>query len=178
MPWRSPQGGTTVVQPYSLLADEDFLEGEVVRLDTATGQLEEAADDPDINLHLDGGAVGVAAEPAEGMASDADGTTNPGGARRGVWQFTYDQEFITPNYNADGTASTLYDTTACTLAQVGETVGLMLNTNVANPGWGISLVCTNEQFRITGILDANRQPIMTLAAADTAFVTFRREPTA
>ena len=52
MPWRSPQGGTTVVQPYSLLADEDFLEGEVVRLDTATGQLEEAADDPDIRKML------------------------------------------------------------------------------------------------------------------------------
>jgi hypothetical protein len=178
MPWRSPLGGTTVVQTYALLNNETFDEGEVVRIDSGTGQLEEAANNPDITIDVDTGAVGVAAEPAEGMAMDAAGDTNPGGAMRGVWQFTTDQEFITPNYAILDDAAVLYDVTACILTHVGTSVGLMLNTNVGNPGWGITSVATNEQFRITGILDARKQPIRTLAAATTAFVTFRREPTA
>ena len=178
MPWRAPLGGTTVVGTHYLLDGETFHEGEVVHIDTGTGQLEIAADDPDINIDIDTGAIGVAAEPAEGMATDAAGDTNPGGAPRSVWLFTHDQEWITPNYAILGDESVLYDVTACILTHVGTTVGLMLNTNVGNPGWGITSVATNAQFRITGILDANRQPIRTLAAATTAFVTFRREATA
>lgn len=172
MPWRAPLGGTTKVETYHLLADEVFVEGEVVHLDTGTGQLEEAADDPDITIHIDGGAVGVAAEPAQGMATDAAGTTNPDFADRGVWIFTLDQEFVTPNFSV---ADAAFDDALFAHVRIGQAVGLM---RLAGPPiqWGVSLGAGNLQFRVTDILDANMQTIRDLTT-DATYVVFRREAT-
>lgn len=171
MPWRAPLGGTTKVETYHLLAAQTFLEGEVVRLDSGTGQLEEAATNPDLTVHIDGGTVGVACDPAEGMATDAAGTTNAAFARRGAWIFTMDQEFITPNFSVAGTA---FNDADFLHIRTGQAVGLL---RVAGPPiqWGIALATvTNLQFRVTSIMDARRQEILDLTT-DATWVAFRRE---
>lgn len=175
MPWRTPQGGTEKVETYHLQADETFHEGEVVRLDDASGLLEIAAHDPDVSNHTSAataGAVGIAAEPAEGMATDADGTTNPAFADRGVWIFTSTQEFITANYTDDEDSNPF--TNDATHAMVGDEVGLVLNTSGAVNQWGISenADTTHSQFRITAVLDADRQPIRD-AVTEATYVVFR-----
>ncbi len=173
MPWRAPEGGTILVTTYYLAADETFEEGEVVTLD-AVGQLEESVHDPSAAIYHANGTVGISAEPAAGMASDAEGTTNAAWAARGVWRFSYDQEWITPNFTDDQDGNAL--TNDAIHARVGETVGLSLNTSGAANVWSVSQNAdtANQQFRIIDILDANKQPIRDAATVAT-WVIFRRE---
>ena len=179
MPWRSAGGGpgsTVKVETYHLHENETFGEGEVVVLTDAGGLLTEAGHNPDVSNHTDAavaGAVGISAEPAAGMASDSDGTTNAQWSDRGVWIFTSDQEFITRNYT-DGEDGAEF-TRDAVHADIGDEYGLCLNTFVVgNNRWGISnnADTTHLQFRITDILDADRQSIKD-ATTEATWVVFR-----
>jgi hypothetical protein len=178
MPWRSAGGGpgsTVKVETYHLLENETFGVGEVVVLTDAGGLLTEAAHNPDVGNHTDAanaGAVGISAEPAAGMASDAEGTTNAQWSNRGVWIFTTEQEWITRNYT-DGVVTAEF-TRDAVHAHIGDEVGLCLNTFAAADRWGISnnADTTHLQFRITDVLDANRQRIAD-ATTEATWVVFR-----
>ena len=177
MPYRSAgggPGGTVKVETYHLHPNRTYSEGEVLVLTEANGQLAMAAHNPDVGNHTDAavaGAIGIAAEPAEGMA-DGDGVTNAEWADRGVWIFTSDQEWITPNYT-DGVVTDDFTNDAIH-ADVGDEVGLCLNTFGAVDHWGISENgdTTHMQFRITQILDANHQVIKD-ATTEATYVVFR-----
>ena len=110
MPWRSAGGGpgsTVKAATYHLHPARTYLQGEVLVLTDANGQLALAGHDPDVSNHTDAGgagvagAVGVAAQPAEGLATDGAGTTNAEWEPRTVWIFVPEQEWITPNYTDD-----------------------------------------------------------------------------
>jgi hypothetical protein len=178
MPWRSAGGGpgsTVKVETYHLHPNQTFGEGEVVVLTEANGQLAEAAHNPDVGNHTDAanaGAIGISAEPAAGMASDAAGTTNAEWSDRGVWIFTTDQEWITRNYTDDEDGNAW--TRDAIHADIGDEVGLCLNTSGAANEWGISenADTTHKQFRITDVLDANKQSIKD-ATTEATWVVFR-----
>ena len=160
-------GGTVKVETYHLYTDQTFHEGEIVALGAATGQLVLAAHDPDVSDHTDAaGAVGIAAEPAEGMAADAAGVTNPAYANRGVWIFTSEQEWITPNYSTDDGQA--WSAVAPLHANIGDPVGLSIIATVH----GISSGTGFTQFRVTDILDANMNPIRDQATVGT-YTVFR-----
>ena len=178
MPWRSAGGGpgsTVKVETYHLLENETYGEGEVVVLTDGGGLLTEAATNPDVGNHTDAavtGAVGISAEPAAGMASDSAGTTNAQWSDRGVWIFTSDQEFITRNYT-DGVYNAAWTRDAIH-SDVGDEVGLLLNASSGVNEWGISenADTTHQQFRITDVLDADRQSIRDATTVAT-WVVFR-----
>ena len=178
MPWRSAGGGpgsTVKVETYHLHPNRTYLLGEVLVLTEANGQLALAAHNPDVGNHTDAavtGAIGIAAEPAQGMATDASGTTNAEWAPRGVWIFTSDQEWVTRYYTDDVVTNDF--THDAVHAHIGDEVGLCLNTFGAVDHWGISNNgdTTHQQFRITDVLDAEKQRIAD-ATTEATWVVFR-----
>ena len=178
MPWRSAGGGpgsTVKVETYPLHPARTYHEGEVLVLTEAQGQLAVALINPDVSNHTDAGAagvagaIGIAAEPAQGMASSGTGATNPEWQDRGVWIFTSDQEFVTQNYTDEVVANAWSN--SALHAVVGDECGLAVR---ADATWGISVngEVTVQQFRITQVLNAARQPIKDAATVAT-FVVFR-----
>ena len=164
MPFRSAHGGTIKVESHHLTAAQTFHVGEGVALD-ATGTISLAADDADVTAPT--ALYGIAAENAEGMASNAAGTTNATNAVRGVWPFDdCAQEWITKNYSDGGAA---FGDAAPDLANVGDTVGYAVIATVH----GVQLVGTNEDWIITQVLDANKTSVGTSGGTG-VWVVFKR----
>lgn len=181
MPWRSAGGGpgsTVKVETYHLHPNRTYGIGEVLVLTDANGQLALAGHNPDVSNHTDAGgagvagAVGISAQAAQGLATDGEGTTNAEWASREVWIFTPEQEWITRNYTDDEDGNAW--TRDAIHSDVGDEVGICLNTSGAVNEWGISenADTTNLMFRITDVLDANKQSIRNATTVAT-WVVFR-----
>jgi len=181
MPWRSAgggPGGTVKGATYHLHPNRTYLTGEVLVLTEANGQLALAGHNPDVSNHTDAGgagvagSVGIAAEPAEGFSSVGTGVTNPEWGSRNVWIFTPEQEWITLNYT-DGIVTAEFTWDAIH-SDVGDEVGICLNTFGGGSRWGISnnADTTNLMFRITDVLDSNKVSIKD-ATTEATWVVFR-----
>ncbi len=163
MPWRSALGGHFKIERHRLTAAQTFEEGECVLL-AAAGTITIAADAGDAATPTS--LYGLAAEPAEGMATDAAGTTNPTNALRGIHPFDdISTEFITDNYSDAGAA---FGDAAPDMANIGDTCGIALIGGI----WGVELVSDNENFLIIDVLDSDKSTPTT--GTDGTWVVFRR----
>lgn len=163
MPFRSSHGGHIGVETYQLAPSQTFNQGEPVLVD-ANGQLAIAADMPDPDLPTS--VVGIAAEPAQGMATSATGVTNATDSPRSVFQLHRDNEFITKNFGT--TANSFTGTMDQT--NIGDIVNIEVNASV----WGINSAGggTNRDFVVTQVLDANKNPVT--GSATGTYVVFRK----
>lgn len=168
MPYDSSMGGHTRVVHYPLDGSASFLRGEVVVVD-AGGQLNEAATQPDIGTAAGTapGAVGIAAESAQGIADSQSklGTiASAANIPAAVYPFNLDSRFVTRNmYNGSDTA------TAFTVTNIGDTASLRLT---AGGVWGIDIgtAAGAENFLIEGLLDANGQDAVRLGTTAVAAI--------
>ena len=154
MPYDASSGGHVRIVDYPLDGSASFLRGEVVVVD-AGGQLNEAATQPDVRPAggTAAGAVGIAAESAQGIANSRTGDgliATAVNQPAGVYTFDNDARFVTRQiFNNSDVVITP------TVANIGDTCSLRLGAGTE--GWGIDVGGTAgvENFVVEKVLDAD-----------------------
>ena len=152
-PLRSPEGGYVKIRPYALAPGQTFNVGEPVCL--VAGQLTLAANNPN---YTSAEFIGIAGEPAEGLATRGDGVRNTEDDPRTVYLAGPQTEFFTENFSVNVTGPAFGS--PVTQALVGVLVAIVVN---AAGEWGISdgtgVGAANFIAEITQVFDNHRIPV-------------------
>ena len=154
MPFISPSGQTIDIQHYPMNAAETFVAGEPVRVD-ADGNVATCVDDATI-----AGFMGIALAPSpfsiQGTLTNRDPQTGAAyatGASIPIAIARQGCRFISDNFSTGGGGVAVVPT----LAVIGDTVGVIVTGGV----WffDVGLTAANMMFRITDVLDANKNSL-------------------